>query len=331
MVGARRRFLIVTGAALAGTRWRRALAAPAAAPDAYPDRTIRLVVPYAAGSQLDVAARLVATKLGAAVAQPVIVEDHPGAAGDIGAKLVAASAPDGYTLLVAGSAITVLPSTVGASVVDPVVAFAPVSKIAKVPLVLLVHPSLGVGTLAELIALAHREPGRIAYATFGVGSTPHLAAAILAREARIDLLHVPYVNTGTALTEVLTGQPPVYLALRGPIDAYVQNGALRALAVMSRNRMRTWPDVPTVAELGYPNAAVDPWNGVFAPAGTPPAIVARLYHELSNIMQQPDVQERFGQAGLEAMATAPDAFATEIKEAVARWPSVVKAMDLRPH
>jgi len=322
----RRPFLIATVGWLASARALRAFAAPET-PETYPDRTVKMVVPYAAGSQLDVAARLIAAKLSVGLAQSVVVENHPGATGDIGARLVATSTADGYTLLVTGSAITVLPSISRASV-DPVVSFAPVCKVAKVPLVMLAHPSLGVSTLGELVQLARGQPGKIAYASVGVGSTPHLAAAIFAQEARIELLHIPYVNTGTALKEVLNGQPQLYLAFRGPIDAYVQNGQLKALAVMSAGRMRNWPDVPTIAELGYPGAAVDPWNGVLAPAGTPAAIVARLYRELATIMRQPDVQEQFAQAGLETIATAPDAFAAEIRETTSRWPRVVKSLGL---
>jgi tripartite-type tricarboxylate transporter receptor subunit TctC len=233
-------------------------------------------------------------------------------------------------LLMTGSLITLLPSTLGSSAVDPVVSFAPICKLAKVPLVILVHPSLNVSTLPELIALARRQPGKIAYATMGVGSTPHLSATILAQEVGIELLHVPYVNSGQALQEVLSGEPPVYFAFRGPIDAYVLSGQLKPLAVAGSKRMRTWPDVPSVAELGFEDAAVDPWNGVLAPAGTPPDVVARLNREFVKIMKQPDVQERFTLMGLEPMATTPELFSADIRESVVRWRAFVKAMGIRP-
>jgi len=324
------RILVAVSASLALAPWFGITSARAATAGTYPDRPIHVVVPFAAGTQLDLAARIIGPKLADALGQPVIVENHPGASSNIGNKIVAGSAPDGYMLLLTGSLITQLPSTLGSSAVDPVTSFAPISKLAKVPLVILVHPSLGVNTLAELIALARRQPGKIAYATPGVGTTPHLAAASLAQEAGIDLLHVPYVNTGAALREVLTGEPPVYLGFRGPIDGYVQGGQLKALAVAGRDRMRSWPDIATVAELGYPAAAVDPWNGVLAPAGTPPEIIARLYREFAAIMGQPEVQDRFTQLGMEPLATSPEEFSAEIREATHRWPQVVKAMGLPP-
>ncbi len=326
--GLRRCVVVAAIAWLTGAPWIAVLAAPMAPTGAYPERPIHIVVPFAVGTQLDIAARIVGAKLADAVGQPVVIENHPGASGNIGSEIVARSAPDGYTLLMTGSLITLLPSTLGHSAVDPVESFVPVSKLAKVPLVILVHPSLGVSTLPELVALARREPGRIAYATPGVGTTSHLAAATLAQEAGIDLLHVPYVDTGMALREVLTGEPPVYLAFRGPIDGYVRNGQLRALAVAGSNRMLAWPDVPTVAELGYPDAAIDPWNGVLAPARTPPAIVARLYREFASIMHQPDVREQFTQLGMEPLATTPEAFAAEIRESVARWPALVNTIGI---
>lgn len=321
----RRCVVVATIACLAAAPSPGGLAALLDATGAYPERSIHIIVPFAVGTQLDIAARIVGAKLADAVGQPVVIENRPGASGNIGSEIVARSAPDGYTLLMTGSLITLLPSTLGPNAVNPVVSFAPVSKLAKVPLVILVHPSLGVTTLPELVTLARRQPGRIAYATPGVGTTSHLAAAILAQEAGIDLLHIPYVDTGMALREVLTGEPPVYLAFRGPIDAYVRSGQLKALAVAGSNRMLAWPDVPTVAELGYPDAAIDPWNGVLAPARTPPTIVARLYREFASIMHQTDVREQFMQLGMEPLATMPEAFAAEIRESVARWPALINA------
>jgi tripartite-type tricarboxylate transporter receptor subunit TctC len=326
----RRRILIVSAAWLALDPWLLPSAAHGAPAASYPDRPIHIVVPFAAGTQLDLVARIVGAKLAEAVAQPVVIENRPGASGNIGSELVAKSPADGYTLLMTGSLITLLPSTLGSSAVDPVVSFAAICKVAKVPLVILVHPSLNVSTLSELVALALRQPGKIAYATMGVGSAPHVSATILAQGAGVELLHVPYVNSGQALQEVLSGEPPVYFAFRGPIDAYVLNGQLKPLAVVGSKRMRTWPDVPSVAELGYEDAAVDPWNGVLAPAGTPPDVVARLNREFVKIMNQPDVQERFTLMGLEPMTTTPELFSADIRESVVRWRAFVKAMGIRP-
>jgi tripartite-type tricarboxylate transporter receptor subunit TctC len=290
---------------------------------------VRLVVPFAAGSQIDNAARLVGARLGEALGQSVVVENRPGASGNIGAEIAARSPADGYTLLVTGSVITLLPTTLGPQAVDPVTAFVPVAKLARVPLVIVAHPSLKVGSLAELIALARREPGRIAYASSGVGTAAHLSAAILAQRAGVAMVHVPYVNTGQALNDVLAGEPSVYFAFRGPIDAHVRDGKLKVLAVMSNERMLSWPDVPTASELGYREAAVDPWNGVLAPAGTPPEVVDRLARELASILRQDEVRTRLAAMGLEPALPSPERFGIEIREATNRWPTVVKTIDLR--
>lgn len=305
-------------------------AAHAADPGAYPSRPIRIVVPFAAATQLDIAARLVSGKLSEAVGQPVLVENHPGASGNIGSELVAKAPPDGYTLLMTGSLITLLPSTMGSRAVDPVTSFAPISKLGEPTLVIVVHPSLNVSTLPELIALARRQPGKIAYATAGVGTVQHLTASVIARQARVEMLHVPYANIGQTIADVLAGEVPVYFSILGPINAYVRSGQLKIVAVASDHRIRDWPDVPSVAELGYPEAAANPWNGVLAPAGTPPEIVDRLYREFARIVQQADVREQFAQMGMEPLATSPDQFSAEIRQAVMRWAPIAKAAGVRP-
>lgn len=306
------------------------LAAQAADAGPYPNRSIRIVVPFAAGSQMDIVARLVGNKLADAVDQSVVVENFPGASGNIGSDVVAKAPPDGYTLLMTGSLITLLPSTMGSRAVDPVASFAPISKLAEPPLLIVVHPSLNVGSLPELIALARRQPGKIAYASAGIGTVQHLTAAIIAQKAGVDMLHVPYSNSGQALKDVLSAEVPVYFAFLGPIDAYLKRGTLKALAVASNRRMTAWPDIPTVVELGYKEAATNPWNGVLAPAGTPPEIIDLLYREFARIVQQPDVRERFAQMGMEPLARTPDQFSAEIREAVTRWPPIAKRAGVRP-
>jgi tripartite-type tricarboxylate transporter receptor subunit TctC len=320
---------VVAAAALVLGAGMLVQATPDAHAGTWPERPVRLVVPFAAGTQIDNAARLVGARLGDALGQSVVVENRPGASGNIGAEMVARSAADGYTLLVTGSVITLLPTTLGPQAVDPVTALVPVAKLARVPLVIVAHPSLKVGSLAELIALARREPGRIAYASSGVGTAAHLSAATLAQRAGVAMVHVPYVNTGQALNDVLAGEPSVYFAFRGPIDAHVRNGRLKVLAVMSNERMQSWPDVPTASELGYRESAVDPWNGVLAPAGTPPEVVDRLARELASILRQDDVRTRLAAMGLEPALLSPERFGIEIREATNRWPTVVKTIDLR--
>ena len=295
----------------------------------YPNRQIRLVVPFAAGSQIDIVARVVASKLSDALGQSVLVENHPGGSANIGSEVVAKATPDGYTLLLTGSLITLLPSTMGSRAVDPVASFAPITKLAEPPIVIVVNPSLNVSTLADLIALARRQPGKIAYATAGIGTVQHLTGAVISKKAGIEMLHVPYSNSGQALKDVVKGEVPVYFTFLGPIDAQLRSGQLRALAVASDHRMRAWPEVPTVAELGYKEAVTKPWNGILAPAGTPPEIIDRLYRELARIVQQPDIVERFAQMGMEPLAPSPDAFNAEIREAVKRWPPIARDAGIR--
>ena len=305
-------------------------AAWAAGGGAYPNRPIRVIVPFGAGSQLDIAARLVGAKLADKLGQPVVVENHPGASGNIGSEIVARAPADGYTLLLTGSLITLLPSTLGSVAVDPVASFAPIIKLAEPPIVIVVHPSLEVTSLAELIALARRKPGKVAYATAGVGTVQHLTASIISRVAGVEMLHVPYANSGQALQDVVAGRVPVYFTFLGPIDAQLRSGQLKAIAVASDHRIRAWPDIPTVAELGYKEAVVDPWNGVLAPAGTPPRVVDLLYRELATIVQLPEIRDRFADMGMEPLATSPDRFSAEIRAAVVRWPAIVQAAGVRP-
>jgi tripartite-type tricarboxylate transporter receptor subunit TctC len=296
----------------------------------YPNRPIHMVVPFGAGTQSDIAARILSAKMEEQLGQPVVVDNRPGASTNIGSEIVAKAPPDGYTLLLAGSLITLLPSTMGKQAVDPVTSFAPVIKFVEPPIVIIANPSLGVSTLPELVALARKQPGKIAYATTGVGTVQHLIATMIATKAGIEMLHVPYVNAGQALKDVVQGEVPVYLTFLAQIDAQLKSGQLRALAVTSERRLRTWPDVPTVAEVGYKEAAVTPWNGFLAPAGTPPEIIDRLFRVIASIVQQPEVMERFTQMGMEPTVTPPDRFEAEIREAVKRWPAIVRAAGITP-
>ena len=317
--------IAVAGAVAGGIR-----ATYAAETRQYPSRPIHFVVPFGAGSQIDIAARLIGSKLADALRQPVVVDDYPGASGNIGADLVAKAAPDGYTLLFTGSLITLQPSVMGLRAVDPVASFVPITKVGEPPMVILAHPKLHLKSLADLVALARREPGKVAYATAGVGSVQHLVASIISRQAGIEMIHVPYANSGQALKDVVSGEVPVYFTYLGPTNAYLKSGELTALAVASHRRISTLPDVPTVVEAGYPEAAADPWNGFLAPAGTSPEIVALLYRELARIVQLPDVRERFLSMGMDPLTTSPEQFSAEIKAAVARWPAVARAAGVQP-
>ncbi|HEX3633348.1 MAG TPA: tripartite tricarboxylate transporter substrate binding protein [Casimicrobiaceae bacterium] len=306
-----------------------ALAAGGAGAGDYPNRPIRIVVPFAAGTQLDLTGRIVAAKLAEAVGQPVVIDNRPGASGNIGSDIVAKAAPDGYTLLLTGSFITFLPSTMGARAVDPITAFAPISKISEPPMMIVVNPSLNVKTLDELIALARKTPGKIAYSTPGVGTSQHLAAMMLQQRTGIELLHVPYANGGQALNDVVSGIVPVYFSYIGAAEGFLRSGQLKPLAVATAKRATNWPDVPTVAELGYKDFAVSSWNCVLAPAGTPPEIIERLHAELARIVQQPEVRSQFLTMGSEPMSNTPEQFSAELKAAVARWSDVARLAGLR--
>jgi len=300
--------------------------ARAAAADvaAFPSRPITFVVPFGAGTQMDITARLVGEKLAGALRQPVIVENVPGASGNLGGLQVTKAKPDGYTLLFSGSLMTLLPITMGAAAVDPVASYAPVAKLAEPPVVVVASASFGESTLAGVLERAKRTPGGVAYATSGVGSIQHLAMSLVARRAGAELLHVPYVSNAQAIKDMLAGEIPVFVSFLGPLNAYIANGQMRALAVMSDRRVAAFPDVPTIVELGFPEAVMAPWNGVLAPAGTPPEVIGRLNAEFARIVALPDVRARFAQMGMVPLSPSPEAFAEEIRSAVARWPQVIR-------
>ena len=297
----------------------------AADPEPFPSRPIRLVVPFTAGNQLDVFARLIGSKLSDSMGQPVLIENRQGVSGNAASEAVAKAAPDGYTLLVSGVLITLLPLTYGSRAVDPVASFAPVTRLAQQPIVIAVNPSLNVNSLGELIALAKREPGKLAYATSGIGTAQHIAMTMLSQRAGIDVFHVPYANTGQLLADVLAGEVPIAMSFPGTVEPHLKAGRLKALAVTSAQRTLAWPDIPTVAESGFPGFEVLSWAGVLAPAGTPPEIIERLRGEIVRILKLPEVRSVFLAQNAEPVGNTPEQFAAEIKASLARWAPVVKA------
>ena len=307
------------------------LTAPAGAaePPSFPGRPIQLVVPFTAGNQLDVFARLIADRMTESMGQPVVVVNKPGVSGNAASEVVARAAPDGHTLLVSGVLITLLPLTYGSRAVDPVAAFAPVTRLAQQPIVIAVHPSLHVNSLSELIALARRRPGEIAYATSGVGTAQHIAMTMLSQRAGVALLHVPYANSARLIGDVLSGEVPVALSFPGTVEPYLKAGRLKALAVTGAHRAPAWPDIPTVAESGFPGFDVLSWVGVLAPAGTPPEVVGRLHREIVRILNLPEVRNAFLAQNAEPVGNAPEEFAAEISASVARWTPVVKAAGIK--
>jgi tripartite-type tricarboxylate transporter receptor subunit TctC len=301
------------------------IAGHAADSEPYPSRPIRLVVPFAAGNQLDVFARLIGARLSESVGQPVLIENRQGVSGNAASEAVAKSAPDGYTLLVSGVLVTLLPLTYGSRAVDPVLSFAPVTRIAQGPIVLAVSPSLNVNSLADLIALARTKPGKLAYATSGIGTLQHIAMTLLSERAGVQFLHVPYANTGQMVSDALGGQVPIVLSFPATIGPHMKTGRLKALAVTGAQRALAWPDIPTVAESGFPGFEAVSWTGILAPAGTPPEIVERLRSEIVRILAIPEVRNVFLLENSEPLGNTPEQFAAEIKASVARWAPVVKA------
>ena len=297
----------------------------AAGADAYPAKPVRFVVAFPPGGGTDIIARSIAQKLAERIAQQVVVDNRPGAGGNIGTDMVAKSAPDGYTLLM-GSAgpLAINASLFGKMPFDPIKDLAPVTLAASTPNVLVVHPALRAATLKELIALAKARPGEINFASSGHGTPAHLAGELFNLMAGIKMVHVPYKGAAPALADLLGGQVQIMFSTMPPALPHVRDGKLRALAVTSAKRSPAAPELPTVDETALPGFEANTWHGVVVPAGTPGAIVARLNREIVAILHLPDVVERFSSQGAEALGSTPEEFAAYIKSETLKWAKVVR-------
>ena len=313
---------IATLVVLFGMAWAAAFGAQA---QGYPNHPIRLVVPYPPGGTADLLARVLGQKLGESLGQPIIVEDRGGAGGNIATDLVAKSAPDGYTLLMANASVLAInPTLFGSLPFDPMRDFAPVSLVADVPLILVVHPSLPVRSVKELLALAKARPGEINYAAAGLGSTTHLSMELFKTMAGVKLVTIPFKGSGPALAALIAGQVPVMFELFPTALGFVKSGKLRPLAVTSSVRSPLMPELPTVAETGLPGFEVASWFGVVAPAGTPKEIVARLNADIVRIVSSADMRERFAGLGAEPHANSPEQFSQFILTEFKKWAQIVK-------
>ena len=291
----------------------------------YPAKAVRMIVGFPAGGTSDIMARLTGQKLSEAWGQTFIIDNRPGAGGNIGTELVAKSAPDGYTLLVSpGSTLTSNPAVYSKVPFDTVRDFAPVTIIAGVPNALVVHPSVPVNNVKELIALAKSRPGQLAYASTGAGQSTHLSAELLKLSAGINMIHVPYKGSAPALTDIVAGQVSVMFDNLPSCLPFIKSGRLKPLAVSSATRSRALPGLPTVAESGVPGFDVTVWFAVLAPAATPRDIVNRLNAEIIKAIKTPDMRERLAQQGAEPVGNTPEDFATVIKRDLAKWAKVVK-------
>jgi tripartite-type tricarboxylate transporter receptor subunit TctC len=305
-----------------------AAAAPAHA-QSYPTKPIRIVVPFAPGGGADIIARILGQKMTDRWGQQVVVNNRAGASGNIGAEIVAKSAPDGYTLLMASSAFAINPSVYRSVPYDVIKDFAPITQPGLLPNILVVHPSVPVKTVKDLIALAKSRPGQLAYASAGAGTGTHLAAEMFKLQAGIDLVHVPYKGGGALISDLLGGQVALTFATLPSVMPYVKAGRLRAVAMTTTRRWHGLPAVPTIAESGFPDFEISTWIGLLASAGTPNDVVGKLHQEVVRILKLPDVRERFDGLGIEPVGDTPEQFAQYIRSELAKYAKVVKQSGAR--
>lgn len=312
----RRTMLIAGGAAILSS---------AARANGYPERPVKIVVPYPAGGSNDIIARVLAQKLGEKEGQSFIVENRAGASGNIGAEVVATSAADGYTLLItAPPPLTTNVALYKSLPFDPATAFAPVALLATVPIVLMVHPSLPVKNVQELIALAKAKPGTLNFGSSGIGSTNHLAGELLKSMTGIDIVHVPYRGAAPAMNDLIAGNIPMMFDNMPGVLPQVKGGAVRAIAVAGANRASALPDVPTVAESGVPGFEAFSWFGMVAPAKVPSTTLEKLQSDVSAILSTPDMKKRLDDLGAEPGTVSGAAYGKFLADDTAKWAKVIK-------
>jgi tripartite-type tricarboxylate transporter receptor subunit TctC len=311
-----------------------ALAACAADPAAaqnYPTRPITVVVPFAAGGGNDILARLLGQHMGRALGQQFVIENRGGAAGTIGARAVAKAAPDGYTLMVGHSGLFAMaPGLYGSAAgFDPRKDFAPISGIASYQQVLVVNPSMPVRTLADLLMLAKKEPGKITYATAGIGSGSHVSTELFTAMANVKLTHVPYRGSGPAVSDLVGGHVAMGITTIPPAISQIRSGLLRAIAVTGDTRLAILPELPTISEAGLPGYVAVIHYSMVAPASTPHAIVERLNAELRAALNQPDVRARIADEGGDVLVGTPESLAADIDQEETKWGALVRKLGLR--
>ena len=298
-------------------------AARAQAPE-WPSRPVRFIVPYPPGGPTDIMGRIVAQAVQGPLGQPFVVENRAGANGLIGSEQAARAAPDGSTFLVNASAHVIVPHLTPNMPIDVLADFAPVTNIAAVPLWLVVNPALPVRSVAEFIAYARANPGRIAYASSSQGGAPHLAGELFKLMTGTDLVHVPYRGSGPAGQDLIAGTVQAMFDSVPASAGAVRDGRLRALAVTTRNRIAPFPDLPTIAEAGVPGYEISTWYGIWAPARTPPAIIARLQQAVATAARSPETCARFDALGAEPVAESPEDYARVVRAEYDRWGKLVR-------
>jgi len=302
----------------------------ARAQQAYPAKPIRLILPFPPGGSTDIVARLIGQKLTESWGQPVLIENRPGAGGNIAAETAARAAPDGYTLFQVNVANAIGATLYPKLPYDLITSFAPVIQLATTPYVLLAHPTVPAKNTAELIALAKARPGQLNYASAGGGSATHLSGELLKSMAGVNIVHVPYKGTGPAVTALLSGEVDLFFATVPAALPLVETKKLRALGVTSARRSPLMRDVPAIAEAGLKGYETSTWHGILAPAATPADIVVKLNAEIARTLAQPAVRERLVGQGLDPVGGTPEQFGAYLKTEISKWAVVVKASGARP-
>jgi tripartite-type tricarboxylate transporter receptor subunit TctC len=304
--------------------------APAAAQDVYPSRPVRVIVGLAAGSSTDVTARIIAQKMGAALGQSFIVENRPGAGGNLATGYVAHNPPDGYTLLFGSASVTVNATLMPNAGFDLVKDLTPIVLLAGVPNILVVHPSLGVKTVDELIAKAKSKPGEIAYASSGIGTSPHLSAELFSMMAGVKLVHVPYKGSPQAMTDLMAGQTSMMFVPAPTAVSQLKSGNLIALASTQLKRTSTAPDLPTMDEVGLKGFDTGVWFGLFAPAGTPKDVIDKISKAANAAIAADDVRAAFAPQGIDTIGGTPEQFSVYVKSEIAKWAKVIETAGVKP-
>ena len=294
----------------------------------YPNKPVNLVVTYPPGGGADAMARLLAPKMSEALGQNVVVDNKPGASGQIGAAAVAKAAPDGYTLMLDASSFAANPSLYRRLPYDPMKAFIPIGVVALFPNVVLVTANFSAQNVPDLISVAKKAKGSVSYASSGNGSAQHLAGALFESATGVDMIHVPYKGGGPALNDVIGGQVPLFFGNLASTLQHVQGGRLRALAVTSDKRSPMLPGVPTLSEAGVKGAEIYEWNAVFVPAGTPPAVIGKIASAFQHALDAPDVKQRIAQLGGELQRSSPEQAQAFIEQQVSQWGRIIRERNI---
>ncbi len=290
----------------------------------YPNRPVQIIVPFTPGTGMDILARAVGQKLSERWGQPVVVDNRPGASGNIGTDMVAKATPDGYTLLITANTLVMTVSLYKNVPYDPIRDLAPVEKMAVGTMAVTLNPAVPARTLKELVAYAKANPGKLAYGSPGVGTPQHLATELFKSMAGIDMLHVPYKGSAGAITGLLSGDVAMMCNALHAVLPQVKAGKIKAIAVGGPKRSPVAPDIPTFAESGYPDFDVDFWYGLLAPAATPKDIIAKLNQDITQILNTPEMRETLSNQGLEPVTSTPEQFAELIRADLARWVNVIR-------